>query len=112
MIQPLAAKFPGRPGKPSFADGRFHTFRHFFCSWFAQKGVPEVVMQGWLGHSSSTITRLYYHQNRKVSVDWMSRVNLDGSGEGSTPSCSDGSLVGGRTLKGRKNQVPSRGKAG
>ena len=112
VIQPLAARFPGRPGKPSFADGRFHTFRHFFCSRCAQEGVPEVVVQGWLGHSSSAITRLYYHQNRQVSVDWMSRVNLAGSGEGSTPSCTGGSLVGGRTLKGRKNQAPSRGKAG
>lgn len=112
VIQPLAGQFPGKPGKPSFADGRFHTFRHFFCSRCAQEGVPEVVVQGWLGHSSSTITRLYYHQNRQVSVDWMSRVNLAGSGEGSTPSCPGGSLFDGKTLKGRKNQAPSRGKAG
>ena len=112
VIEPLAPRFPGRPNKPSFAEGRFHTFRHYFCSRCAQEGVPEVVVQGWLGHSSSTITRLYYHQNRQVSVDWMSRVNLAGSGEGSKPSCSGGSLVGGKVLKGRNDRMAKRGKAG
>lgn len=112
VIKPLAEKFPAKPGKPSFADACFHTFRHYFCSGCAQDGVPEIVVQGWLGHSSSEITRLYYHQNRDVSVGWMSRVNLAGSGEGKKPSCARKDSVDGRTLKGKKKPVTKRNRAG
>jgi integrase len=61
VIEPLKDRFPGEPGEPSFANGRLHSFRHFFCSLCAIDGVRERVSMQWLGHSSSAIVRRYFH---------------------------------------------------
>jgi integrase len=41
VLEPLAEQFPAEPGGKGFRDGRLHSFRHFFCSWCANEGVPE-----------------------------------------------------------------------
>lgn len=38
-----------------------HRFRHTFCSLNMANGVPEAVVQSWLGHGSATITKRYTH---------------------------------------------------
>ncbi len=38
-----------------------HRLRHTFCSLNMANGVPEPVVQRWLGHGSATITRRYTH---------------------------------------------------
>ena len=61
VIEPLAEKFPSREGEKGFADGRFHSFRHYFCSTCANSGVPERIVMQWLGHADSEMIRIYYH---------------------------------------------------
>jgi acyl carrier protein len=67
VLNPLKEKYPGQPGFRSFADGRLHSFRHFFCSKCAADGVPEQVVMKWLGHSSSRMVRRYYHLHDEES---------------------------------------------
>lgn len=38
-----------------------HRLRHTFCSLNMANGVPEPVVQRWLGHGSATITKRYTH---------------------------------------------------
>jgi integrase len=56
--------------------GRLHSFRHFFASECAHNGVPEPLAMTWLGHSSSQITRLYYHSDRQYAERYMDKLAL------------------------------------
>lgn len=40
-----------------------HSFRHTFGMICCEEGIPLVVVQDWLGHSSPEITRIYTHYN-------------------------------------------------
>lgn len=40
-----------------------HSFRHTFGTICCEEGIPLVVVQDWLGHSSPAITRIYTHYN-------------------------------------------------
>jgi integrase len=61
VLGPLAKQFPGPPGEAGFADGRLHSFRHYFCSTCANHGVPKQMVMRGLGHRSSEMVRHYYH---------------------------------------------------
>ena len=39
----------------------FHSLRHTYASWLAQKGVPLHTLAGLLGHKSTTMTERYSH---------------------------------------------------
>lgn len=39
----------------------WHTLRHTFCSWLAQRGVDPHRIKEWAGHSSLTVTEKYMH---------------------------------------------------
>lgn len=41
----------------------FHSLRHSFVSFAANAGVPLVVVQAIVGHTSTAMTRHYYHAN-------------------------------------------------
>ncbi|MGN0855605.1 MAG: tyrosine-type recombinase/integrase [Kiritimatiellia bacterium] len=41
----------------------FHSLRHSFVSFAANAGVPLPVVQSIVGHTSTTMTRHYYHEN-------------------------------------------------
>src|SRR5262249_40139767 len=67
VIEKLAPKFPSVEGAKGFADGRVHSFRHYFCSFCANNNKPEHMIMQWLGHSSSEMVRHYYHVADKAA---------------------------------------------
>ena len=52
-------RYEGRIRRTPFAT--FHSLRHSFVSFAANAGVPLVVVQAIVGHSSAEMTRHYYH---------------------------------------------------
>lgn len=60
VLLPLQGQFPTPEGEVGFADGRLHSFRHYFCSWCANSGVTEQALMSWLGHRHSGMVRHYY----------------------------------------------------
>ncbi|QDU61030.1 site-specific tyrosine recombinase XerC [Planctomycetes bacterium Pan216] len=76
VLTPLAERFPSPPDTSGFINGRLHSFRHAFCSQCANQGVPEPVVQQWLGHCSSEMVARYYHLHDQESQKHMQRVNF------------------------------------
>lgn len=54
----------------------FHSLRHTFGSWHAQRGTPPNVLKELMGHSSLKVTERYSH----VSADHL-RLAMEGFGE-------------------------------
>jgi integrase len=81
-LTPLHERFPAAPGQISFADGRLHSFRHFFCSTCANNGVPEQVVMQWLGHRDSAMVRHYYHLHDEEAQRQMRRLSILGEAGG------------------------------
>ncbi len=52
--------------KTATPDATFHSLRHTFVSFSANAGVPLPVVQSIVGHSSTAMTRHYYHENEEV----------------------------------------------
>ena len=46
-------------------EATFHSLRHTFVSLAANAGVPLPVVQSIVGHSSTAMTRHYYHENEE-----------------------------------------------
>jgi integrase len=76
VLTPLSARFPAVRGQASFADGRLHSFRHFFCSTCANKGVPVQVTMAWLGHRDSAMVQHYYHLHDDEAQRQMGRLRF------------------------------------
>ena len=82
VLAPLRERFPTPPGQVGFADGRLHSFRHYFCSTCANRGVPEQVVMQWLGHRDSAMVRHYYHLFDDEAQRQMSRLDFLGEAGG------------------------------
>lgn len=83
VITPLASRFPATPdGGRGFADGRLHSFRHFFCSRCANQGVSEPVLMAWLGHRDRSMTAHYYHLKDDESRRQIDRLSPLAVGNG------------------------------
>jgi hypothetical protein len=67
---------------PPFAAGRLHSYRHYFCSTCANRGVPEQVVMEWLGHADSKMVRHYYHLHDAEAQRQMKRLNFVGEAGG------------------------------
>lgn len=78
VLTPLSKQFPTPDGDAvGFADGRLHSFRHFFCSVCANSGdVTEQILMSWLGHRSSQMIRRYYHLHDTASQQAMKKVKF------------------------------------
>jgi integrase len=76
VLTPLSEKFPSTTNDLSFADGRLHSFRHYFCSRCANNGVPELAVMTWLGHRSSEMVRHYYHLHDAEAQQQMKQVKF------------------------------------
>jgi integrase len=87
VLAPLQERFPTPQGGSGFADGRLHSFRHFFCSACASSGVPEQVVMEWLGHTESKMVRHYFHLHDAEAQRQMKRLNFVGK-------ASDGVVAG------------------
>ena len=88
VLTPLAKRFPSSAEEVGFRHGRLHSFRHFFCSTCANKGVPEQVVMAWLGHSDSAMVRHYYHLHDDEAQRQMKRLDFMGTAAGA-PKGSD-----------------------
>lgn len=83
VLRPLTERFPTPAGEVGFADGRLHSFRHFFCSTCANSSVPEQVVMEWLGHRDSAMVRHYYHLHDEEAQRQMKRLDFLGEAGGS-----------------------------
>ena len=79
VLTPLAKQFPSRTGL-GIADGRLHSFRHYFCSIAANGGVPEQILMTWLGHRDSRMVKHYYHLHEPESRRQMDKIDFAGTG--------------------------------
>lgn len=82
VIEPLSVKFPTQDGERGFKDGRFHSFRHYFCSKCANSGVPERIVMQWLGHADSEMIKHYYHLHNDESKRQMNHLDFLGRNDG------------------------------
>jgi integrase len=76
VLNPMAGRFSTPKGEIGFADGRLHSFRHFFCSLCANRSVPQRVVMRWLGHKDSRMVEHYYHLNDEEARRQMGRIKL------------------------------------
>jgi integrase len=79
VLEPLRERFPPPPGEKGFEDGRLHSFRHRFCSWCANRGVPEQMLMKWLGHRDSKMVRRYYHLHDEESQRQITKLQVPGT---------------------------------
>jgi integrase len=82
VLEPFSARFPTASGDVGFADGRLHSFRHFFCSLCANRGVPQRVVMRWLGHTESRMVEHYYHLVDEEARRQMARIKLFDGADG------------------------------
>jgi integrase len=63
-----------------------HSLRHFFETECVNSGVPQVMVDRWMGHSSrGSMGRVYYDNDDVKSREFMARVDFPGRGsEGDT----------------------------
>ena len=71
-------------------EATFHSLRHTFVSSAANAGVPLPVVASIVGHSSTAMTRHYYHENEEMLRQAVAAIpsldDLKGSKSGSKPS--------------------------
>ena len=94
MLAALASKFPPSGDDPGIETGRLHSFRHFFCSWAADAGVPEQLLMSWLGHRESEMIRHYYHMHHDEARRQMDKLVLFEPKTDVQPVDSNGTLTG------------------
>ena len=82
VLTPLAEKFPTPEGEVGFADGRLHSFRHFFCSLCALRGIGQQVVMQWLGHRDSKMVQHYFHLHDAEARKQMKRITLSDEAAG------------------------------
>jgi len=85
ILKPLECRFPTAESEIGFANGRLHSFRHFFCSLCASQGVSQNVVMLWLGHRDSKLVQHYFHLHDDVARAQMQRISLEGSTTGALP---------------------------
>lgn len=82
VVLKLADRFPTAAGEQGFKDGRFHSFRHYFCSLCANDNTSEFMVMEWLGHADSEMVRHYYHVHDAEARRQMNQLNPLGRSAG------------------------------
>ena len=55
-----------------------HSLRHFFETWTINSGVPQVVVDAWMGHAGDgSMGRVYYGNRDAISRRFMRRVRFE-----------------------------------
>ena len=75
--------------RKSTPDATFHSLRHTFVSFSANAGVPLPVVSSIVGHSSTAMTRHYYHENEealRAAVESVPTISEIKSGTGAHPA--------------------------
>lgn len=76
-------RLAGRLGMPVGRDGGFvvHSLRHFFETFAVNAGIPQRVIDAWLGHrSDKSMAAVYYRLQDQDSLAFMGKVPF-GTGE-------------------------------
>lgn len=76
VVRPLSGKFSRDDHKEGFARGTCHSFRHYFISTCANRGVAIMVVMDWVGHADSGMVRRYYHLHDAESKRQMDSVEF------------------------------------
>ena len=82
VIKPLTPNFSTVAGRRGFADGRLHSFRHYFVSHCATRKVAELVVMEWVGHADSSMVRHYFHLSNEESRLQMRGLDFLGGAAG------------------------------
>ncbi len=77
-----SVKIEGRRTKTP--EATFHSLRHTFVSLAANAGVPLPIVQSIVGHSSTAMTRHYYHENEEKLRQAVEAIPVIG-GQGRLP---------------------------
>ena len=100
-------------------DATFHSLRHTFVSLAANAGVPLPVVQSIVGHSSTAMTRHYYHENEDVLRQAVAAIpaigeremgngEWSGRGAGFSDRINKIDRIKGEGQRGRSASVPAR----
>lgn len=73
-------------------EATFHSLRHTFVSLAANAGVPLPVVQSIVGHSSTAMTRHYYHENEEALRQAVAAIPAIGTGSAVVPPVAHPSL--------------------
>jgi len=76
VLKPMAGRFPTPEGEVGCGDGRLDSFRHFFCSLCANRGVSQRVVMRWLGHKDSRMVEHDDHLHDDEARRQMGRIKL------------------------------------
>lgn len=76
VLTPLSRRFTTPAGEVGFADGRLHSFRHYFCSLAANSGVPQRTVMEWLGHREARMVARYFHLHDSESKAQMQKLKM------------------------------------
>ena len=80
----MSVRVEGRSRKSVVAS--FHSLRHTFVSFSANAGVPLPVVQSIVGHTSTAMTRHYYHENEDVLRQAIEAIPAIGAGASCAPA--------------------------
>ena len=81
VLKPLQDRFPTPPGEIGFADGRLHSFRHYFVSQSFLSGASEGEIMDWVGHKDSKMVAHYRYLRNEDSQRKMQQINFLGTTE-------------------------------
>ncbi len=78
VIDSLKSQFPTSNGEVGFADGRLHSFRHYFVSQAFFQGATESEIKQWVGHRDSRVVEIYRHLSDDESRRKFEQLDLLG----------------------------------
>lgn len=78
VLTPLSSQFPADGEQSGFAEGRLHSFRHFFVSRAFAEGATEAEIKTWVGHRDSRVVELYRHLSDQDSRQRLARLQFLG----------------------------------
>ena len=64
-------------GKRGVVEVGFHSLRHTYVSLHAERGTPQALIQGNVGHSNPAMTSHYLHVNEETAVKTAQVLSLD-----------------------------------
>lgn len=76
IIEPLGERFPTAADDIGFADGRLHSFRHYFVSQAFLGGASEGEIREWVGHADSRIVERYRHLSNEDAQRKMGKIEF------------------------------------
>ncbi len=76
VVKPLKKVFATPSGEIGFADGRVHSFRHYFVSQSFVGSASEGEIREWVGHRDSKIVERYRHLSQEDARRKMDRLHF------------------------------------